>query len=812
MQNTEQTTTRFSGTSLLKNTSLNFIGQALPIIIALVSIPRLIHILGNERFGVLMLAWMFLGYFNLFDFGLSRALTKNIAEKIDSDSDSEFSYVFWTVSVSTFVFGIAGAVAMGLASGWLVDSVLKIPTALKSEAGHAFLVIALSLPFVISTSCFKGVLEATQKFRVINQIQVPMGILFYLSPILFALFSTSLPVVISALVLSRLIGWVCYFVAAMRVLPGIARWKFDLKILPPLLKFGGWVTVANIPIPIISYADRFVVGMILSMTAVTYYSTPYEIVNKFWVVPAAIMSVVFPAFASQLKVDRDNAAVTFIRANKLLLLTLTPITIVAILFSYEGLLIWSGEDLAINSYRVLTILALAIFLNCFGIVPSALLDALNQPAITAISHLVQLPLYIGALLLVIPRYGIEGAAFVWVARNAIDSGTLFWFASRKFRQSTIRLVNFLIVIVPLSALVAWVLVVQPTLRARTAVCAACLISFLFLLWTVVMSRTDRSWVLRKVFALFNPARSDAINYSKRDIVGIALAAYRPDNDVFAVQLKSIQSQTYSNWLCVISSDSDIDMDDSKLRPFVTDTRFHWVRNTGRNGVKGNFENAMKEALGRGADMIAFSDQDDAWYPRKLDTLVAELRKCLPLSLVHSDMHLFSNDDEIQPAHRESLPKGWENESRVLEAYSPLHFLLRNTVTGAASLFDAELAQMSLPIPDEIEFHDHWLAIMASIFGEIRAVHEALYAYRQHSNNVVGFVRFEGIFYKPADMTWSYGWRKASSGWARRRALYNYVVNVKGVKERLPLKYKFIFREQAERSDVFPLRLGFILSR
>ena len=50
--------------------------------IALVTIPMLIEGIGRERFGVLTLAWIILGYFSLFDLGLGRALTRLAAEKL----------------------------------------------------------------------------------------------------------------------------------------------------------------------------------------------------------------------------------------------------------------------------------------------------------------------------------------------------------------------------------------------------------------------------------------------------------------------------------------------------------------------------------------------------------------------------------------------------------------------------------------------------------------------------------------------------------------------------------------------------------
>jgi hypothetical protein len=314
-----------------------------------------------------------------------------------------------------------------------------------------------------------------------------------------------------------------------------------------------------------------------------------------------------------------------------------------------------------------------------------------------------------------------------------------------------------------------------------------------------------AWINRKLFAPLGARSAAFANARVRSTVGIALAAYKPEREFFLRQLESIQKQTFETWICVISMDSDIDQNESWLAPFVSDERFVWLRNRGRSGVVENFENAMSACMNRHVDMIAFSDQDDVWYPHKLQRLVTELRECRPMSLVHSDMHLFSEDRELSRVA--ALEKAWARERRGLGNCLPFHFFLRNTVTGASSLFDVELAQRSYPFPSVIEFHDHWLAIIAALCGEIRSVHEALYAYRQHGDNVVGSVRFEGVFHKPAEMTWLQGARKAVLGWRRRQALFKAASERVKPDVNLPIFYRLAFRSRVLGPVLFLLLSG-----
>src|SRR6202030_3302179 len=85
-----------SGRLLARNTVWNLIGNGAPLIVAVFSIPILIHGLGKDRFGVLTLAWALIGYASLFDIGLGRALTQLAARKLGAGEEREVPTLVWT--------------------------------------------------------------------------------------------------------------------------------------------------------------------------------------------------------------------------------------------------------------------------------------------------------------------------------------------------------------------------------------------------------------------------------------------------------------------------------------------------------------------------------------------------------------------------------------------------------------------------------------------------------------------------------------------------------------------------------------------
>src|SRR5215211_8814633 len=138
------------GRLLARNTLFSLFGEGAPLLAAFFAIPILISGLGTDRFGVLSLAWMVIGYFSLFDLGLGRALTRLVAEKLGAGQQQEIPVVVWTTLFFMLLLGLTGMLIVGLLSVWLVQDVFEIPESLRPETLRAFYLLALSIPVVIS--------------------------------------------------------------------------------------------------------------------------------------------------------------------------------------------------------------------------------------------------------------------------------------------------------------------------------------------------------------------------------------------------------------------------------------------------------------------------------------------------------------------------------------------------------------------------------------------------------------------------------------------------------------------------------------
>lgn len=213
---------------------------------------------------------------------------------------------------------------------------------------------------------------------------------------------------------------------------------------------------------------------------------------------------------------------------------------------------------------------------------------------------------------------------------------------------------------------------------------------------------------------------------------ICLAAYRPDVELLAIQIDSIRHQTLTTWQCEIG----IDGQDSKTREAIKglvadDFRFSIHEFSANVGFYRNFERLLAR-VPVDADWVAFSDQDDEWFPHKLETL-------LPLL---SDSSLAFGQAFVVDIER----PGESPALAVRRAAGLTAALIDNQVTGCMSVFRRDLVDIALPFPTETDsaFHDHWLGLCALSTEGIGVTLEPLQNYVQHGANVIGEERHPGL--------------------------------------------------------------------
>jgi O-antigen/teichoic acid export membrane protein len=476
--------------TIARNTVLNLTGLAAPLFAALFLVPALVARLDAGRFGFLSLAWILVGYFSLFDLGLGRALARLMAERSAAAHAAELPALSRTALALTFALGAAAGALLFAAAGPVCTRLLNLPADLQSEAVTALRILALCLPFVTLTAALRGLLEGGQRFGWVNAIRIPLGILTFAAPLAAAIAAPGLVALALSLALVRLVALLAHWVVCTRLYPGLTAIGAPAPgAVSGMLSFGAWLSVSNVVGPVLVFLDRFVIGAMLAVSAVAYYSAPYEVITRLWLVPAALAGVLFPAFAAS---DRALLLARYRTGVKAVLAVIFPLALGGALFAAQWLEAWLGAEYAHQGARAAQLLCIGVLLNCLAYLPFTLLQARGRADLVAKTHLAELPLYFVLLAVTVPALGISGAALAWALRCAGDTAALVWLAHRRILpgETVLSAPQSAVILLALGAVAGalwpW------TFEARCAYGAAMACIFAPLIWLVLFDGDDRA--------------------------------------------------------------------------------------------------------------------------------------------------------------------------------------------------------------------------------------------------------------------------------------------------------------------------------
>lgn len=213
----------------------------------------------------------------------------------------------------------------------------------------------------------------------------------------------------------------------------------------------------------------------------------------------------------------------------------------------------------------------------------------------------------------------------------------------------------------------------------------------------------------------------------------------------AEQLDSLLAQTYQNFVVVIRDDGSTDGTPALIAHYAAahPHHIHVLVSDGQNlGASGSFSWLMhyalqhKQTLGLERVWLMFCDQDDVWVPHKIAVSMQRMQALQQKhpgapALIHSDLRVVDEQRQlIAPSFA-----AYQGLEPLRNTFGRM--IVSNTVTGCTALLNEELVALASPIPAGAVMHDWWLALVASAFGHLDYIDDALVEYRQHGRNTIG---------------------------------------------------------------------------
>lgn len=203
------------------------------------------------------------------------------------------------------------------------------------------------------------------------------------------------------------------------------------------------------------------------------------------------------------------------------------------------------------------------------------------------------------------------------------------------------------------------------------------------------------------------------------MISVCIATYNGEAYI-AAQLTSILPQLGPADEIIISDDDSKDRTLDVVRSFH-DPRIVITQGPATGSAIDNFEHALRCASG---DIIYLSDQDDCWFPGKIDRMGLALADA---DCVVSDC---SVTDQFLKVTQTSFFKC--NGTHFGRFYN---LLIKNGYIGGCMAFKRCVLEKALPFPRHLPMHDIWIGNVAAFFFRLRFINEQLSYFRRSGNNV-----------------------------------------------------------------------------
>jgi len=400
--------------SISKNAAYNVLGAALPSVLTLVTIPLYLQLVGLERYGILTLCLVILGYSGFLDVGLKYAVARKIAQSGDAAADD----IVWTSAWLSLLTGLTGAALVYFGAEFYFGSMAHVSPTFRDEVQEAVPLLAALVPVGMVGGVLGGALQGRERFLAINLLGALGQTLGAVLPLLLAYFwAPRLSVLLTGALAAQLLPFPLSYWVCKRAVPLHAPRGPALHLVRGLLSFGGWISLAVIANAVIQTVDRLAIGSRIGAAAVPSYSIPYGLVSRIILIPHSLSGALFPRFANAEAQEQRRLTSDSIQAVSVII---TPAIIGLIAAAAPFFTLWIGSELAVVSTPIAYVLAAGFWFYSIGHMAYTMLQATGRPDTVSKLLLAELIPYCVALWAALWAFGVIGAAAAFTLRAIVD--------------------------------------------------------------------------------------------------------------------------------------------------------------------------------------------------------------------------------------------------------------------------------------------------------------------------------------------------------------------------------------------------------
>ena len=342
-----------------RNTFYGYLMMGWTILLGFWITPRILHLLGNELYGIWGISLSAFGFATFFDLGLGSALVVSVADKRVRESPEEMNQAIHSAMTLYALIGVLGGVVLIGGGRWLMRHFLKISPEFQSLAASILSIYGFLFVIQMTAKVYDDVLIGLQRLDITNRI----GICVRTAERLLVLFLLIVKCPFFLVVwISGGVGVTLYifeFLMVKRLIPyHTLRFAFRKKDAKELFTRGTQQFIASFGFIFLGIIDKFFLGALIHIQTVTFYelaTRPSQLLHQ---LSLRFFHPVYPASAELgARHETERLKVLFKKGIKILFVLLAPLAAAVFLWSSEIVHFWVGPGYELSSQmlRVLTV-------------------------------------------------------------------------------------------------------------------------------------------------------------------------------------------------------------------------------------------------------------------------------------------------------------------------------------------------------------------------------------------------------------------------------------------------------------------------
>jgi O-antigen/teichoic acid export membrane protein len=388
--------------------------------------PYILEHVGSTVFGLWSLIFSVIGFFQLLDMGFYSGVVKFVAQSKAHNNQNKCNRILSTTFFVYLFLSLIGCIGLTIV-GYFFNDFFNIPPDLSTTA--YILLILLSLRYIVIAlplAIFTGLLVGELYNYVINFTSVILTVLYSIAAWYFLAQGYSIITLGVLNLISVILEYTVYIIISFWLFPWL---RLSLKLADfsqfrELLSFTSMQFVANLSGVVIAQAGPIIVKLFYSLEEVALYAIALRVLNYVYRFVKQFTGVLTPIIAHyHATKENDKIVAIFLNCTKYALVPATLFLVGGLVFSYDIIDIWIGDQFSYTAYLMI-IMLITMWLSTIQII------SVDIIAMSQMQHLLgkyfsyTIVIYLVACIVLTYFVGVSGVAYGSVVTALI--GLFFW--------------------------------------------------------------------------------------------------------------------------------------------------------------------------------------------------------------------------------------------------------------------------------------------------------------------------------------------------------------------------------------------------